>query len=126
MYFLNSTLSFSQVKAIEETPFCSFGPSYDSRFATLSKQDSDQLVSSFHSEDDLVHADAIRNAIAKAMVTPGGGGGTAAVAAAATKCGDVVDYELDAVDGLLDALSGGEYRKRPEVVESRKQLVEAE
>ena len=104
------------MKAIEGTPFCSFGPSYDSRFANLSKEDSDLLISSHHSEDDLTHVADIKNAIGRAMT--GNVGGTAATG--------LVDYELDAVDGLLNALSGGEYLKQSDVVESRQQFCEME
>ena len=104
------------MKAIEGTPFCSFGPSYDSRFANLSKEDSDLLISSHHSEDDLTHVADIKNAIGRAMT--GNVGGTAATG--------LVDYELDAVDGLLNALSGGEYLKQNDVVESRQQFCEME
>ena len=94
------------VKYIGVSSFCSFGPAFDSRFANLSKEDSDQLVSSFHAEDDLTFAGDIKNAVGRAM-----GGG---------------DYELDAVDSLLDVLSGGEYRKRPDVEKERKEFEKAE
>ena len=35
------------VKYVEAAPFGSFGPAFDSRFANLSKADSDQLITSF-------------------------------------------------------------------------------
>jgi len=98
------------VKYIAQSPFCSYGPSFDSRFANMCKEDSLQLISSFHSEDDLIFAGDIKNVVGKAMGGGGGGG----------------DCELDSVDSLLDALSGGEYRKRPEVVLEKKEFEAAE
>lgn len=36
------------------------------------------------------------------------------------------DFELDAVDNFIDAISGGDYVKKPELVKERKELEEAE
>ena len=119
------------MKWIESGSFCSFGPSYDSRFANLSKEDSDALISSFHAEDDLTHVTEIRQAIGKALGPhhhqhrPDEAEASSSASSTST-INSSYDYELDAVDGLLDALSGGEYRKRPEVAESCRQFREME
>ncbi len=63
----------------------------------------------FRSLDDLDFAEDIGARVGRAV--RGGNGG---------------DSELDAVDGLLDALSGGEYLRRSDVLEARKNFEEAE
>jgi len=89
------------IKYIDTTAYCSYGPSYDSRFANISKTDSDDLIAAFHSGADFKHLDEINAALAQSD-----------------------SHELTMVDNLLDALTGGEHSKQEDVIKDRKQLAE--
>ncbi|BES99758.1 Bromodomain-containing protein [Nesidiocoris tenuis] len=71
--------------------FTSYAPTYDSTFATISKEDTDMIYELYSDENSFLYVEKA-NAESINFAKKG-------------------DYALDGVDNLLDLVSGGEYRR---------------
>ncbi|XP_070575836.1 bromodomain-containing protein 7-like [Ptychodera flava] len=89
-------------------PFGSHAPTYDSTFATISKEDSDLLFSTYKDETGIQYAKSLQSFVK-----------------------DTGDYAIKLANGLLDTLTNGEHSKTMRVLqekqdEEEKRIREAE
>lgn len=84
-------------------PFSSFAPQYDSTWATMSKRDSDLLVSCYGDKQNVADAMALRQSVANAS-----------------------ENLIRVVDGLLDTLTDGEHSRTLKALETPENEAKAE